>query len=86
MKKIDKIKKELISDAMNGSNNFWNFSNDYLNPRWIEWNLNSEIWVVGKGKCKCGNHNLITASSFEKALSYFSDTEILNYYEEKEVA
>ena len=88
MKKIDKVKKELIDDAINGSNNFWNFnfSDNYLNPRWIEWSLNSETWVVCSGKCKCGNQNILTTGSFEKALDYFTDAEILNYYKQQEAA
>jgi len=80
MKKIDKVKKELIQQAEYLTQNFWEFSDDFQKPRWIEWSLNAETWVVCTGKCKCGNQNILTTGSFEKALDCFTDKEILNYY------
>ena len=86
MKQIDKIRKQLIKEAEYSIDTFWEISDDFQNPRWIEWNLNAETWVVCTGKCKCGNQNLLTEGSFEKALNHFSDKEILKYYKQQEIA
>jgi hypothetical protein len=86
MKQIDKIKKQLIKEAEYSIETFYEINDNFKDPRWIEWNLNSETWAVCTGKCKCGNQSITTESTFEKALNHFSDKEILNYYKQQEVA
>jgi hypothetical protein len=86
MKQIDKIKKQLIKEAEYGIDTYWEFSDDLNNPRWIEWSLNAETWVVCSGRCKCGNQNLSTENTFSGALEHFTDEQIMNYYKQQEVA
>ena len=77
-----KMRSEIIKDVENSIETFFELSEDINNPRWIEWDLNSECWVICVGKCKCGNQNLKTESNFKDCLDYFSDEEIKFLYQQ----